>query len=797
MRGYVELINALNSYMVMRGHVELLNVLNSYRVRRGGGKTSRQERSVDMRSYEALIRALNDYQAQQGGGEAVTTDNTRQEAGMKKRTGRQNDDELMSWLASEPQPEKREAAPLDEADGQQIDLAELEQDERERRCRAERRQRETEAEEQRLRQRLARQSRDQVRKGKVDLQSPSPFWAELLSEKAEFCRQAHLPESLVSSAAPGVSGMETAGAVADEPRSEEAPDMEGMMDDLLAGLLDDDTASSPVETAPSYELPSPKVDVWFAERDEELRQALTVLGKTAFPRTQLPRERVAFLFVGGQEEEAVPYVLTKGETSGRTCHGDDVLEELNRQDERWKLIVFGCPALPSGRQVLLCRVTVSLAQIAVERGQGNWPLEEYASWLDWSEGRRVFFMNPDASVTLALRETPWWVSVASTGRLHLVLCVSSEMRRMSSDVHGSREASVINFSRQRQVFCSYAWRHVLDLKSASSGVGGVLFKREDASGLLTSLTSAEDEGSLGLLRGYGAPDCCLPTVKAERPADVPATVVAMSIRMRLMQASFKQIESLLEGTENGLALSEVRWSVFRCLQDVATAGVDDLPEHWRGFCRLLSGIVSYRCAFAIVNELSESIGRMRELLLAEKSTGKQLLSLYRRGQSELNFGALIEAPLSAWSQAVSSLRGCDFAWYAAVEQAVTSFLEAHAAWPQQFVGDADEFRHLYASLRQEGMVYQLVQRRLVNDRLRQLLSGLQESQRPSEMSPELRQECRRLVQTLESSPHGGEATLPWMSGHPLAQEFPEAVTYGVILQKIAPETADRLQELLV
>ena len=151
-----------------------------------------------MQSYEALIRALNDYLAQQGGGEAVTTDNTRQEAGMKKRTGRQNEDELMSWLASEPQPEKREAAPLDEADGQQIDLAELEQDERERRCRAERRQRETEAEEQRLRQRLARQSRDQVRKGKVDLQSPSPFWAELLSEKAEFCRQAHLPLKNVS-----------------------------------------------------------------------------------------------------------------------------------------------------------------------------------------------------------------------------------------------------------------------------------------------------------------------------------------------------------------------------------------------------------------------------------------------------------------------------------------------------------------------------------------------------------------------------------------------------------------------
>ena len=717
---------------------------------------------------------------------------------MKRRGGRKHDAELMSWLAGETQQEKKVSTPQDEAEEQQIDLAELEQDERERRRRAERRQQETVAEAQRLRQRLARQSREQVRKGKVNVQSPSPFWAELLSEKAEFCRQAHLPESLVRAAAPGVAGTDAEGSVVAEPqKSDEAPDMAGMMDDLLAGLLDDDATAAPVEAAPTYELPSDKVDVWFAERDEELRQALTVLGKTEFPRTQLPRERVAFLFVGGQGEDAAPYVLTKGETSGRSCHGDDVLEELNRQDEHWKLIVFGCPALPIGRQVLLCRVTVSLAQIAVERGHGNWPLEEYASWLDWSEGRRVFFMNPDASVTLSLRETPWWVSVASTGRLHLVLCVSSEMRRMSSDVHGSREASVINFSRQRQVFCSYAWRHVLDLKSASSGVGGVLFKREDASGLLASLTAAEDEGSLGLLRGYGAPDCCLPTAQAERPADVPATVVAMSIRMRLMQASFRQIETMLEGTENELALSEVRWSVFRCLQDVATVGVDDLPEHWCGFCRLLSGIVSYRCAFAIVNELSESIGRMRELLLAEKSTGKQLLSLYRRGQSELNFGALIEVPLSAWSQAVSFLRGCDFAWYAAVGQAVSSFLKAHEAWPQQFVGDADEFRQLYACLRQVGMVYQLVQRHLVNDRLRQLLSGLQESQRPAEMSPELRQECRRLLQTLESRHQGGEASQPWMSGHPLAQEFPEAVTYGAILQKIAPETADRLLELLV
>lgn len=634
------------------------------------------------------------------------------------------------------------------------------------------------------------------------------LWELLLSEEKMFRQVMGLPTSAMSS-----QTEEQQEPVQAEPEQvlderlfsfdEESPSVSSPADECDMGLSDDLFTFDEVPEETVGDVASPfvrslngmPVDLWFAEGDEELRAALSVLG-ASFPRTQLPRDGIAFLFVGcdgGASVEAC--VQHEGEQETHFCAEREALEEINRQDSRWKVIAFGSDVLQVGQRVLLCRLNSKLAGIAVESGGSSWPFREFGEWLAWSRGRHVFFMNPDAS-SFMLRESPWWSSLASNGRFHVVLCATRRMRTMASDKDSGRVASIINFSRHSQRFYPQAWRHVLDLDGDSSGHGR-LYRRESVEELRRGLLDEEDEGALGLLRG-----CKVPAAYAlsERTAEgVPSLcVLSLPVTMWMRQVAFQAVSRVLDG-EPGLSegdLAAFREPVLRCLHQSLPPSEPELDEAWRHFRCLLLGVVSYRCTERLCGCLRESMGYLETLLAGEASTARALLSLYQHGVSALEYGAAVSEALEDWRREVGTCMCLDYGGYAALGQSVERYLNEQGK--MELLQDvADALRRLYECLHDRASVSALVRRPDLNGRLSYVLEGLRTCSSRSDVPVRLVEECGRLAEALtEVSQRSGMDMASALAGHPLAVRFPFSIPCLTVIASHSPGDAMELLGLL-
>lgn len=636
------------------------------------------------------------------------------------------------------------------------------------------------------------------------------LWELLLSEEKMFRQVMGLPTTAMSSQTeeqqePAQAEPEQVLAERLFSFEEASPSVSSPADEFDMGLSDDlfTFDESPEEVV--VDVASPfvsslngiSVDLWFAEGDEELQAALAVLG-ASFPRTQLPRDGIAFLFVGcdgGASVEAC--VQHEGEQETHFCAEREVLEEINQQDRRWKVIAFGSDALQVGQQVLLCRLNSKLAGIALESGGSSWPFREFGEWLDWSRGRHVFFMNPDAS-SFVLRESPWWSSLASNGRFHVVLCATRQMRTMASDRDSGRVASIINFSRHSRQFYPQAWRHVLDLDGDGSGQGG-LYRRESVEDLRQELLAEEDEGSLGLLRGCRAPAAY--ELKERIAEGVPALCeLSLPMTMRMRQVAFHAVSGLLDG-RRGPELTEgdfaaFRESVLRRLCQSLPPSEPELDGDWRHFRCLLLGVVSYRCAVRLCGCLQESVRHLVTVLAGEACTAHVLLTLYQHGLSDLEYGVAVSEVLEDWHREVTTCVSQDYVGYAALGQSVERYLsELGQSELSQDVADA--LRRLYGCLHERASVSALVRRPDLNGRLHYVLEELRACPCRSEVPERLVEESGRLAEALaEVSQRCGMDMSAALAGHPLAERFPFSIPCLTVIASLSPGEAMGLLGLL-